>query len=211
MNREALKLVATALLLGLGVITTAHCAAYLSSPNPSKTFNVIRATDRELLQRYEHADWPFALAELKRRTPRYTRQELTELAFKVVDAGFWFQPDRQIHTEFFSYSTTFLPLPLANWVQTVGPRRREALAESLTTFVNNQRLRAELGEVVDVAALEYLYNDLKADRYPQLWGPSPRCGFDDRLGPNLMMSIRHILDSGVPGGAEALKRLGVNP
>ena len=208
MNRETMKLVATAILLALSVIASAHLIAFIASPDEYRSFNVIRATDRELLQRYETADWPQAMTELKRRTAVYSYKESTDLAFETLDIGFRLQSDRQIHTDFFEYSVAFLPKSLADWVMTVGPDRREKLANSITGFVKDQGMRAQWNEPVDIQVLEQLYDDLKTpERYPQLFSPMPRCGFDDRLSESTKANIRHILESGVPGGAEALQRL----
>jgi hypothetical protein len=208
MNREALKLVATALLLGLAVIAAAHVIAYASSPDEFRTFNVAWASDRELLRRYGTVDWTRAVAELKRRSSSYTFEESTDLAFETLDTGFRLQSDRQFHTDFFEYSVAFLPKSLADWVLTVGPDRRKKLADSITGFVKEQGIRAQWNEPVDIQALEQLYNDLKTpERFPQLFSPTPRCGLDDRISESLKANILHILDPGVPGGAEALARL----
>ncbi len=208
MNRETMKLVATAILLALSVIASAHLIAFIASPDEYRSFNVIRATDRELLQRYETVVWPQAMAELKRRTAVYSYKESTDLAFEVLEVGFRLPPEGYIHTGFFEYSTAFLPKTLADWVQIVGPRRREDLANSITSFVNDQRMRAQWNEPVDIPVLEQLYDDLRTpERYPQFWGPHPHCGLETRLPEIIKADIHHILNSGVPGGAEALKRL----
>jgi hypothetical protein len=196
----------------LAVIASAGLFAYLNSPGQPQKLSIARATDRELLQSYRSGDWQAAMAELKRRATGYGYSEATDLALDVLEVGFWVQSDRHIHTEFFVESAAFLPKSLADWVQAEGPRRREALANSITNFVKDQRLHAESGEAVDIAALEELYKDFQTpDRYPQFWSPYPECGFDDRFPELIKMEIRHTLEFGFPGGVEALKRLGVNP
>lgn len=212
MKRNALYLPTVALLLALAVIASARLIAHLSSPGQPRTLNVARATDRELLQSYRSGDWQAAMTELKRRATGYGYREATGLALEVLEVGFWVRSDRHIHTEFFADSAAFLPKSLADWVQAEGPRRREALASSITNFVKKQRLHAESGEAVDIAALEELYNDFNTpERYPQFWSPYPQCGFDDRFPELMKMEIRQTLEADIPGGAEALKRLGVNP
>lgn len=211
MNREALTLVISAILLGSTVIAVAFAVARTMDRQPAP-FDFTRATDRELLECYRNGGWPLALPELQRRAANYTPEESTNLAFEILAAGFQVEPITGIYTSFFDDSAVLLPKPLADWVRIEGPRRRQDFADTITKFTSDQERLADTKLPVDVATLEELHRAIrKSKHYRLFWGVSPGCGMEDRLGPILITRIRRILDSGVPGGAEALKRLDVNP
>jgi len=88
MNREALTLVTSAILLGSVVIAVAFAFAFaMTMDRQPAPFDFTRATDRELLECYRNGGWPLALPELQRRAANYKPEESTNLAFRNTCGG----------------------------------------------------------------------------------------------------------------------------